>query len=131
MRPFQGDFERVSEQYSLNGNNFLGHYRGSCCAYNTWEECIVDELSGECGPRAGAIFRTFIRHIVFHVFRSFCPSELYNPADVRQCPPQLYRSPPSYVPKGVKSTNSMSYFFALVCPNAAYGIDPKDKNYLK
>ena len=123
VRHFQGDFEVAG-----NHTRFGDYFRASCCAYNAWERCITGQLGEQCGPRAGAIFAIFIRHLGFHVFPSFCPVEWYNPEKVEQCPPKLYRAPEGFIPLGLKSTSFFSRAFAIACPNAAFGVESSRKD---
>lgn len=124
IRRLQGNSEFVHYAFYRHKSSprFWRHF---CCVYNDWEDCIVDELTRECGSGAGVIFSRLIHSGSLGLLSGLCTRSAFNPNDELQCVPEDTQAPAQYVPKGLHSTSLVSWLFSYACPNVGWGIYPK------
>lgn len=122
IREMLANSEFVHERTSRT-LNLTDLIHNSCCVYNKWEQCIVDQITDKCGSDAGEVFPYLIKHVSVLLFHNMCPMNSFGPNNVQQCDPKMFVSPNGTLPKGYKSKSMMSHYFSYICPNVAYGID--------
>lgn len=122
IRRLQGNSEFVHYAFYRHKSSprFWRHF---CCVYNDWEDCIVDELTRECGSGAGVIFSRLIHSGSLGLLSGLCTRSAFNPNDELQCVPEDTQAPAQYVPKGLHSTSLVSWLFSYACPNVSVNND--------
>lgn len=134
IRDLQGSTEMIHEQ-ALNASRSFGKisidhrsspllsfWTNTCCASNRWLQCILGQLSNNCGIKTANIFEKFITHNGLLLLPHLCPMDKYDPNDPIKCNIKTSQASMDYVPKGYQSTSAISYYFSKSCPNVGFGI---------
>lgn len=125
VRPLQANNEyiisKMKEQPRSKGSAF---FRGVCCAYNQWENCIVGLIERTCGLEAAKMIPHFIRHLTMNLFSGFCQQGAFQSTSETQCPPGLFVAPSESPPTGYGSKSYLSHIFSYICPNVGWGVLP-------
>lgn len=126
VRPFQANQEYIiSRSKSQPRSKVNDVFRGSCCAYNQWENCIVGQIEQTCGAEASKILPYLIHHFTMDLVKGFCQKSAFQPTNKTQCPPELFMAPAeSPPPTGYGSKSYFSHMFSYICPNIGWGVVP-------
>lgn len=128
VKPLQQRMEIVDVYYKKDKPGMSGILRNTCCFYYHWENCIVGQLVDKCGEEAGKIIVDLIYYSSAMAVPRLCHRPRYNPnSPTNECVASEQAIPDGFMPKGIKSSNFLSFIFAYSCPNVGYGIfDSRD-----